>query len=345
MSLTRRRLLALLSLRVVSCRAVLCCAVLRCAVLCVCCVRFFTEVQSHVPEFDCLKSVDVSPRIGALEWWPFGSSHLTLLAANDRSVKVWRVESKQSQFDRQARQQLTATKRASALQRSERQRARSLGDGSDASERTTDSIPSLWGRAASLSDVSGDDFPPVSSRCCAVFRGGHAYSIHSVSSCADGCTFLSADDLRVLLFDLEHSDTACSVLELPAAQPSAAAVDELLTVARFHPHHASLFLHGSSSGCTRIADMRLRLNCTRYRTLGAATTETAQLHAVAHRSCALSALVAVCCAACQGTAALSTRSLPLTRPCLLSPLPPPLCTRCRLLRCPLCCPCPRTSAV
>ena len=226
-----------------------------------CCVsRFFTEVQSHVPEFDCLKSCDVSPRISALEWWPFGSSHMTLLAANERSVKVWRVESKQSQVDRQERQQRQASQRMRALQRREKRRQQSP------SEPVESDIPSVWSRPASLSDMSGDEFPPVSSRCCAVFGGAHQYSIHSVSSCADGATFLSADDLRVLLFDIEHSDTACSVLELPVAAAAsvntpAAVVDELLTVARFHPQHSALFLHGSSSGTVRVADMRLRLNC------------------------------------------------------------------------------------
>ena len=218
-------------------------------------------MQSHVPEFDCLKSCDISPRISALEWWPFGSSHMTLLAANDRSVKVWRTETKPSQVDRQERQQRRASVRMRAQQHREGQGQQPPHE----AESVDRAILSLWGRAASLSDQSGDEFPPVSSRCCAVFRGGHQYSIHSVSSCADGATFLSADDLRVLLFDIEHSDTACSVVELSAAAPavtSAAAVDELLTVARFHPQHTALFLHGSSSGTVRIADMRLRLNCT-----------------------------------------------------------------------------------
>ena len=245
----------------------LCCAVLCCVLV----LRFFTEVQSHVPEFDCLKSCDISPRISALEWWPFGASHMTLLAANDRSVKVWRIESKQSQVDRQDRQQRRASIRMRAQQQIGRQRpARTTN--ADASAAQAE-LPSLWSRsaaaaaaaaAASVSDLSGDEFPPVSSRCCAVFRGGHQYSIHSVSSSADGATFLSADDLRVLLFDLEHSDSACSVLELPVAPAATAAtaVEELLTVARFHPQHSALFLHGSSSGTVRIADMRLRLNCT-----------------------------------------------------------------------------------
>ena len=295
---------------------------------CVCVLRFFTEVQSHVPEFDCLKSCDISPRISALEWWPFSSSHLTLLAANDRSVKVWRIESKQSQVDRQERQKRRASLRARAMQHSERRRRQADDATSDSAEAE---VSSLWSRAASVCDDSIDDFPPVSSHCCAVFRGGHHYSIHSVSSCADGATFLSADDLRVLLFDIDHSDTACSVLELPAAATPAATVDELLTVARFHPRHAALFLHGSSSGTVRIADTRLRLNCT----CDTAGTQRSADHSLASLTYyAQVARCADCC--CQGTAARSTRSPLPARPSLCLPPPShrcrPPCPRCFLFR-------------
>ena len=136
-----------------------------CAALVLCCVvlRFFTEVQSHVPEFDCLKSCDISPRISALEWWQFGSSHLTLLAANDRSVKVWRIESKQNQVDRQERQQRKGSMRTRAMQQRERQRQLTQCD----TDATDSDLPSLWCRAASVNDLSGDEF---SSRLFSLLR-------------------------------------------------------------------------------------------------------------------------------------------------------------------------------
>ena len=51
--------------------------------------RFYTEFQSHEPEFDSLKSAEIAPRITALEWWKYsgGSAHMTLLTANEKTVK------------------------------------------------------------------------------------------------------------------------------------------------------------------------------------------------------------------------------------------------------------------
>ena len=44
-----------------------------------------------------------------------------------------------------------------------------------------------------------------------VFANAHAYNINSISLCSDGQLFLSADDLRVNLWNLENGSECFSI--------------------------------------------------------------------------------------------------------------------------------------
>jgi serine/threonine-protein phosphatase 2A regulatory subunit B len=55
--------------------------------------RYLTEFQSHEPEFDYLKSLEIEENINKIRWvkrWPGAPSH-TILSANDKTVKLWKV--------------------------------------------------------------------------------------------------------------------------------------------------------------------------------------------------------------------------------------------------------------
>ena len=45
-----------------------------------------------------------------------------------------------------------------------------------------------------------------------IFANGHTYHINSISVNSDDCTYLSADDLRINLWDLERIDQSFSIL-------------------------------------------------------------------------------------------------------------------------------------
>ena len=45
-----------------------------------------------------------------------------------------------------------------------------------------------------------------------IFANAHTYHINSISVNSDGCTYLSADDLRINLWDLERTDQSFSIL-------------------------------------------------------------------------------------------------------------------------------------
>ena len=44
--------------------------------------RFFSEFQSHEPEFDYLSSTEIQERINVIRWIPSNSNSLSLLSTN-----------------------------------------------------------------------------------------------------------------------------------------------------------------------------------------------------------------------------------------------------------------------
>lgn len=171
--------------------------------------RFYTEFQSHDPEFDSLKSVEIEPRINAIRWLPRGRSGLMLLSTNDKTVKLWRVQAR---------------------------RAKLRGIYSEEKE----------------SDV-GESITTTARR---QYRGAHSFNIHSLSVNADSELFLSADDLRINIWNLDNEQTAFTVVDLKPNDPNE--IDELITTASFHPLQSNLLVHGSSKGLIRLGDLRER---------------------------------------------------------------------------------------
>jgi serine/threonine-protein phosphatase 2A regulatory subunit B len=56
--------------------------------------RYFTEIQSHEPEFDHLKSIELDEKVNSLEFVNHKNGALQFLSTNDRVIKLWRVEYK-----------------------------------------------------------------------------------------------------------------------------------------------------------------------------------------------------------------------------------------------------------
>ena len=53
--------------------------------------RYLTEFQSHEPEFDYLKSLEIEEKINKVRWCnPSGGSRM-LLSTNDKTIKLWKA--------------------------------------------------------------------------------------------------------------------------------------------------------------------------------------------------------------------------------------------------------------
>ncbi|KAJ6711470.1 PROTEIN PHOSPHATASE PP2A REGULATORY SUBUNIT B [Salix purpurea] len=58
--------------------------------------RYKTEFQSHEPEFDYLKSLEIEEKINKIRWCQTANGALFLLSTNDKTIKYWKVQEKKS---------------------------------------------------------------------------------------------------------------------------------------------------------------------------------------------------------------------------------------------------------
>jgi len=86
------------------------------------------------------------------------------------------------------------------------------------------------------------------------FDNGHNYHIHSLSLSPDGEHFLSGDDLRVNVWNLETNKVTYSIVDLKP--PNIDDLSEVITHAEFHPQTQDLFVTTSSKGVTNVVDIR-----------------------------------------------------------------------------------------
>lgn len=118
-----------------------------------------------------------------------------------------------------------------------------------------------------------------------VYANAHAYHINSISINSDGETYMSADDLRINLWNLNISDQSFSTFfslslfrfDLTQNSCSPSIVDildikpvnmeeltEVITAAEFHPVSCNLFCYSSSKGTVKLADMREQALCDKH---------------------------------------------------------------------------------
>ena len=92
-----------------------------------------------------------------------------------------------------------------------------------------------------------------------MFANAHTYHINSISPNSDGETFLSADDLRVNVWNLGVSNQSFNVLDMKPANMEE--LTEVITSCEFHPQHCSQFIYSTSKGAIKLADMRAAALC------------------------------------------------------------------------------------
>jgi serine/threonine-protein phosphatase 2A regulatory subunit B len=174
--------------------------------------QFYTEFQSHDPDFDVLKSQAIEPKISAIRFWPRLPGILHLLTCNDKTIKLWKLAE-------------TRRARPSRTQNEEEEEA---------------AAPSALRASMRRS-----------------FANAHSFNIHSLSINTDGETFLSADDLKILLWNVDHGKETFNVVDLQPAD-LAETVTELITCASFGTEDCHSMLYATSKGVTRLCDLRAR---------------------------------------------------------------------------------------
>ncbi|TYH77124.1 hypothetical protein ES332_D04G131400v1 [Gossypium tomentosum] len=76
---------------------------------------------------------------------------------------------------------------------------------------------------------------------------------------SDGETFISADDLRINLWNLEISNHSFNIVDVKPANMED--LTEVITSAEFHPTHCNMLAYSSSKGSIRLINLRQSALC------------------------------------------------------------------------------------
>ncbi|XP_022703304.1 serine/threonine-protein phosphatase 2A 55 kDa regulatory subunit B alpha isoform-like isoform X2 [Varroa jacobsoni] len=191
----------------------------------------YSTFQSHEPEFDYLKSLEIEERINKIRWLRRKNQAHFLLSTNDKTIKLWKVSERDKKIDGY-------------------------------------NLPPE-GPAPSLTDSSELKVPTIApmelmveASPRRVFANAHTYHINSISVNSDQETYLSADDLRINLWHLECTDQSFNIVDIKPANMEE--LTEVITAAEFHPHHCQHLVYSSSKGTLRLCDMRQAALCDQH---------------------------------------------------------------------------------
>ena len=95
-----------------------------------------------------------------------------------------------------------------------------------------------------------------------IYANAHAYHINSLSVNSDGETYISADDLRINLWNIGISDKSFNIVDIKPVNMEE--LTEVITAAQFHPSRCNELVYSSSKGTIKLADMRESALCDRY---------------------------------------------------------------------------------
>ncbi|XP_071476128.1 serine/threonine-protein phosphatase 2A 55 kDa regulatory subunit B delta isoform-like isoform X2 [Diadema antillarum] len=189
----------------------------------------YSTFQSHEPEFDYLKSLEIEEKINKIKWLPRQNHAHFLLSTNDKTVKLWKVSERDKKWT------------GSNLM------------GEDGVLLDPAAITSLRLPAVEPMELMVEASPRR------VFANAHTYHINSISVNSDGETYISADDLRINLWHLGITDQSFNIVDIKPANMED--LTEVITAAEFHPKDCNLFVYSSSKGTIRLCDMRQSALC------------------------------------------------------------------------------------
>ncbi|CAL5327859.1 unnamed protein product [Camellia sinensis] len=269
--------------------------------------RYKTEFQSHEPEFDYLKSLEIEEKINKIRWCQTANGALFLLSTNDKTIKFWKSRSTEDLvncgyhgvnrdchvstaaimvFSGRSSGRLVQEKKVKKISDMNIDPSKAVGNGGIASSSVSSSPRSYLANGGytdrSCNNLSNDfSFPPggipslrlpvnvtshetsLVARCRRVYAHAHDYHINSISnnrlSHGDGETFISADDLRINLWNLEISNQSFNIVDVKPANMED--LTEVITSAEFHPTHCNMLAYSSSKGSIRLIDLRQSALC------------------------------------------------------------------------------------
>lgn len=191
----------------------------------------YSTFQSHEPEFDYLKSLEIEEKINKIKWLKRKNQAHFLLSTNDKTIKLWKIQERDKRvegFNLKEESGIPIEKTVTTLR-----------------------VPSV--RPMELM---------VEASPRKIFANAHTYHVNSISVNSDDETYMSADDLRINLWNLEITNQSFNIVDIKPANMED--LTEVITAAEFHPKDCNVFVYSSSKGTIRLCDMRSAALCDRH---------------------------------------------------------------------------------
>ncbi|XP_074643396.1 serine/threonine-protein phosphatase 2A 55 kDa regulatory subunit B beta isoform-like isoform X2 [Tubulanus polymorphus] len=193
----------------------------------------YSTFQSHEPEFDYLKSLEIEEKINKIKWLQQTNPAHFLLSTNDKTIKLWKVSERDKRPDGTYN-----VKDEGGLKRDD----------------------------MTINTLRVPVFKPMELMVEAsprrIFANAHTYHINSISVNSDQETYMSADDLRINLWHMEITDQSFNIVDIKPANMEE--LTEVITAAEFHPTECNVFVYSSSKGTIRLCDMRQQALCDQH---------------------------------------------------------------------------------
>ena len=212
----------------------------------------YSTFQSHEPEFDYLKSVEIEEKINRIRWLHRCNQNHFLLSTNDKTVKLWRICERTKRIEGG---NLIRDAAVDPLDPFSTSPANRLGNDSPYTTRSGGRVKRLQVPRYVGTDLVVEASPKR------VFANAHQWHINSISVNSDQQLFLSADDLRINVWHLEQTTESFNIVDIKPANMEE--LSEVITSSEFHPRDCNLFIYSSSKGIVRLCDMRCSALCDR----------------------------------------------------------------------------------
>lgn len=193
-----------------------------------------------------MKSLEIEEKINKIKWCRRQNASHYLLSTNDKTIKLWKVFEKSLKVvaENNLSHDLTP--------------GGPLGGG-----------PPRVNSNVHFRDASSLKLPRLTHHDTVVaavprrtYANAHAYHINSISVNSDGETFISSDDLRINLWNLNIQDQSFNIVDIKPANMEE--LTEVITAAEFHPQSCNWFMYASSKGTIKLADMRESALCDQH---------------------------------------------------------------------------------
>ena len=167
--------------------------------------------------------MDIDDKINHIQWLKSQGKNLFVLTTNDKTVKLYKVYSTQKKDFK------ASNKNAKEAAELEPPRVK-------------------VGQAKTWQHTLKRSYPNL-----------HNYHINSISVCANGENFISSDDLRINLWNLENKVQAFNIIDLKP--DNFEELSEVITASQFHPSLDNQFIFSTSKGIIKLGDLRKSSIC------------------------------------------------------------------------------------